>query len=67
MQRMIKNIYFIKNQYSLIGMITDLDGNILTYCDDKKIRWYLKKNLATVDPKNPKKIMLNFEPSGRGE
>ncbi len=34
----------------------------LCTCDEKKIRWYLKKNLATLESEDPLVIKLNFMP-----
>jgi hypothetical protein len=40
------------------------DGTLMCYCSDKKMRWYLKKNLA--EQIDEKAIKLTFEPAGKG-
>ena len=41
------------------------DGSKMCFCDEKKIRWYLKRGLAkSIDEKT---IQLLFEPRGRGD
>lgn len=42
------------------------DGDLLCYCDTTRVKWYLKKNLATVVSEKPYIIKLNFEPTARG-
>ena len=42
------------------------DGELLCYCDSKKIKWYLKNNIADMVSENPLTIKLRFEPGGRG-
>lgn len=41
------------------------DGEVLCTCDHKKADWYLAKGLATEVEREPLKIQLTFEPSGR--
>ncbi|EXC01253.1 Exosome component 10 [Morus notabilis] len=43
------------------------DGRLLCYCDQKKLEWYLCRDLAKVVDENPPAIMLLFEPKGRPE
>ncbi|XP_062106106.1 protein RRP6-like 3 isoform X2 [Humulus lupulus] len=43
------------------------DGRLLCYCDQKKLEWYLRRDLAKVVDENPPAIMLLFEPKGRPE
>lgn len=41
--------------------------NILMFrCDNKKIHWYLNRNLATIISESPFIIRLNFHPNGLG-
>lgn len=48
------------------GTMLAPDGEILCRCGQDKIDWYLKRDLATLEKKDPPTIRLNFEPSGRG-
>lgn len=41
------------------------DGVNLSRCGIKKVRWYLRYNLADIVSENPTTIRLRFEPSGR--
>lgn len=41
------------------------DGEILCTCDEKKARWYIKKELGEIVRDDPLTVRLNFEPSGR--
>ncbi|XP_034235121.1 exonuclease 3'-5' domain-containing protein 2 isoform X2 [Thrips palmi] len=41
------------------------DGEVLCTCDQKKADWYVSKGLATIVEREPLKIQLKFEPSGR--
>jgi hypothetical protein len=41
------------------------DGEVLSNCDSKKIKWYLDRDLAEVISENPLTIRLKFEPNGR--
>ncbi|KAJ8763807.1 hypothetical protein K2173_003589 [Erythroxylum novogranatense] len=43
------------------------DGRLLCYCDQKKLEWYLRRDLAKLVDDNPLSIMLMFEPKGRPE
>ncbi|XP_060958940.1 protein RRP6-like 3 isoform X3 [Cannabis sativa] len=43
------------------------DGRLLCYCDQKKLEWYLRRDLAKMVDENPPAIMLLFEPKGRPE
>ncbi|PON68721.1 Ribonuclease D [Parasponia andersonii] len=43
------------------------DGRLLCYCDQKKLEWYLRRDLAKVVDENSPAIMLLFEPKGRPE
>jgi hypothetical protein len=46
------------------------DGVLLSTCSEKKVKWYLDRNLATLlprqDPEEPSSIQLNFVPKGQG-
>ncbi|CAD7962592.1 unnamed protein product [Amoebophrya sp. A120] len=41
------------------------DGELLTKCDEKKLRWYLQQKLAERVPGEPRTIKLLFDPEGR--
>ncbi|QCD87933.1 protein RRP6-like 3 isoform X1 [Vigna unguiculata] len=43
------------------------DGRLLCYCDEKKLKWYLSRDLAKLVDEDPPAIMLLFEPKGRPE
>jgi hypothetical protein len=43
------------------------DGQTLCLCDQKKIDWYLSRNLAVLVNENPKTIQLTFVPKGNGK
>lgn len=43
------------------------DGAVLCTCDFKKAEWYVSKGLATVVERQPFRVQLTFEPSGRVE
>ncbi|KAL3509763.1 hypothetical protein ACH5RR_029164 [Cinchona calisaya] len=43
------------------------DGRLLCYCDQKKLEWYLNRDLARLVEEDPPAIMLLFEPKGRPE
>ncbi|ESW04538.1 hypothetical protein PHAVU_011G103500 [Phaseolus vulgaris] len=43
------------------------DGRLLCYCDEKKLKWYLSRDLAKLVGQDPPSIMLLFEPKGRPE
>jgi cobalt/nickel-transporting P-type ATPase D len=42
------------------------DGELLCYCDHKKMNWYLSRNLADIICDDPPKFKLKFEPNSRG-
>lgn len=42
------------------------EGILMFRCDQKKVNWYLNRNLATVVIDNPLTIKLNFKPKGLG-
>jgi cobalt/nickel-transporting P-type ATPase D len=42
------------------------DGELLCYCDKKKMNWYIEKNLATLQSEDPPCFKLLFEPNNRG-
>lgn len=42
------------------------DGKEIFRCNDKKLRWYLDRNLADIVSENPKTIQLRFQPNGMG-
>lgn len=44
--------------------IFDQDGTLMCYCSLKKMKWYLKRNLA--EPIDENSIKLTFEPTGKG-
>ncbi|KAL2328352.1 hypothetical protein Fmac_021779 [Flemingia macrophylla] len=43
------------------------DGRLLCYCDQRKLEWYLSRDLAKLVDEEPPAIMLLFEPKGRPE
>ncbi|KAK2649749.1 hypothetical protein Ddye_017238 [Dipteronia dyeriana] len=43
------------------------DGRLLCYCDQRKLEWYIRRDLAKLIDDNPPAIMLLFEPKGRPE
>lgn len=47
------------------GMILAPDGQALCRVSDKRLNWYLDRNLATKESEDPLVIRLKFEPSGR--
>ncbi len=42
------------------------DGQMLCRCDIKKAKWYLSRDLASLEIENPLTVKLKFEPKGRG-
>lgn len=42
------------------------EGYLMFRCEDKKVNWYLKRNLAQVINNEPLTIKLNFQPKGHG-
>jgi len=42
------------------------DGQLLCYCDSKKMNWYIVKNLADLVSSDPPVFKLKFEPNERG-
>jgi len=52
--------------YSQILMLNP-DGLPMCYIDEKRFKWYMKRNLAEVVEKNPLTIRLKFQPSGNGK
>ena len=42
------------------------NGSFLSFIDTNRAKWYLRKNLATVETEDPLVIKLNFEPKGPG-
>lgn len=42
------------------------NGILMFRCNEKKINWYLKRNLADIVSEEPKTIRLKFEPNGLG-
>ncbi|WCJ37567.1 Polynucleotidyl transferase ribonuclease H fold protein with HRDC domain [Euphorbia peplus] len=43
------------------------DGRLLCYCDQRKLEWYIRRDLAKLIDEDPPSIMLLFEPKGRPE
>lgn len=41
------------------------DGEMLSFCDDRKAMWYVRKGIGTLVSSNPLVIQLHFEPAGR--
>ena len=41
------------------------NGKILSFCDSKKMNWYIQRDLAKQISLEPPTFQLNFEPSGR--
>ncbi len=42
------------------------DGKQLCYCDNKKMNWYISRNLAIIINENPPIFKLLFEPNAKG-
>ena len=42
------------------------DGQQLCYCDNKKMNWYISRNLAIIINENPPIFKLLFEPNAKG-
>lgn len=42
------------------------DGEMLCFCDYKKMNWYLERDLAEIIIQNPPTFKLKFEPNSRG-
>jgi hypothetical protein len=42
------------------------DGTLMFLCLEKRINWYLDRNLAEIISQDPLSIKLNFEPKGKG-
>ena len=42
------------------------DGQQLCFCDNKKMSWYVSRNLAEIISKDPPVFRLYFEPNARG-
>ena len=42
------------------------DGQQLCYCDNKKMNWYISRNLAEIINENPPIFKLLFEPNAKG-
>lgn len=42
------------------------DGSLMFLCVEKRINWYLSRNLGEVICEKPLSIKLNFEPNGKG-
>lgn len=43
------------------------DNELMFRCEEKKINWYLSRNLAELISQEPLSIRLNFQPKGKGE
>ena len=43
------------------------EGQTLCLCNQKKINWYLSRNLAVLEQENPPVIRLKFVPKGNGK
>ncbi|GKB74276.1 hypothetical protein Tco_0935688, partial [Tanacetum coccineum] len=43
------------------------DGRLISYCDRRKLEWYLQRDLAKLVDEDPPAIMLLFEPKGQPE
>lgn len=43
------------------------DGELMFRCLEKRAKWYLKRNLATIVSEDPLNIQLNFTPKGNGD
>ena len=43
------------------------DGELMFRCLEKRAKWYLERDLATIINDNPLSIKLNFIPKGKGE
>ena len=56
----------LKNIYTN-GIMLSPDGEIMCRCGKDRIKWYLKKGLATLESENPLTIKLNFEPEACGK
>lgn len=42
------------------------DGEVLCYCDSKKMNWYISRGLAKLESEDPCVFKLIFEPNARG-
>ena len=42
------------------------DGEVLCYCDSKKMNWYISRGLAKLVSEDPCVFKLIFEPNARG-
>lgn len=43
------------------------DGRLLCYCDQRKLDWYIRRDLAELIEDDPPAVKLLFEPKGRPE
>lgn len=41
------------------------DGEMLSFCDDRKAMWYVRKGIGTLVSSDPLVVQLHFEPAGR--
>lgn len=57
--------YTMKNLYGNCKVLSP-QGYLMFRCREKKINWYLKRDLATIINDDPLTIKLNFEPKGYG-
>lgn len=68
-QKMLYNISMNNKRKQLIYGNCEVyspDGELMFRCMEKRIHWYLKRNLATIIRKDPWAIKLNFTPKGKG-
>ena len=56
------------SKYKIYGncKVLSPDGLLMFRCQEKKINWYLKRDLAQIVNLDPLTIKLNFEPNGLG-
>lgn len=56
------------SKYPLYGncKVLSPDGLLMFRCDEKRVNWYIKRNLADITSTDPITIKLNFKPRGLG-
>jgi len=65
MDKIIKKFSCKKPVYENCRMLAP-DGEMLCYCDKRKMNWYLERGLAEQIQANPPIFKLKFEPNSRG-
>lgn len=59
----MSHLNYKKNKIYGNNKVYSPDGKLMFRCSDKKAKWYINRNLATV---NDNEVYLNFEPKGYG-